>query len=297
MIFVHGILATPQSTWRSLPKRCLEYADVDIDVLSFAYPSFPWQRSSIESAASRLRELVRSTREAPFIGVTPGNSSRGYSRIIYVAHSNGGLVLKRHMLDALHGPWKDRQELARASDLVNFAVPHSGGTFPLSCLLPAALGCEVFFGLLGVLDWRSNVFNLGSDKIYRQIRWRSSYLCGLEDEFVALQEQYARLCRPFPQSHDFAARDDLAVLQPEKLEGLGADEAGFRRLNRLRRRQLVLRGTHISIKIPLLADDTVVRELAAIVRHRATGTSNASIEELMKKSIDRDEGHSIGELL
>jgi triacylglycerol esterase/lipase EstA (alpha/beta hydrolase family) len=54
VIFVHGLFGDSLKTWGKMPEWVLTKAGVDCDVISFDYPSKPWERSSLEQAADDL---------------------------------------------------------------------------------------------------------------------------------------------------------------------------------------------------------------------------------------------------
>ncbi|MDQ3776726.1 MAG: hypothetical protein M3461_21440 [Pseudomonadota bacterium] len=72
-----------------MPQWVLE-AGLDLDVVSFSYPSRPWERAAIPQAADDLKSWLDTELQA-------------YRHLVFVTHSSGGLVVK----DMLRGAARD----------------------------------------------------------------------------------------------------------------------------------------------------------------------------------------------
>ncbi len=55
MVFVHGLFGNCRRTWGRMPQWVLEAAGLDLDVVSFSYPSRPWERAAIPQTADDLK--------------------------------------------------------------------------------------------------------------------------------------------------------------------------------------------------------------------------------------------------
>ena len=87
VVFVHGLFGNSLKTWGKMPEWVLTKAGVDCDVISFDYPSKPWERSSLEQAADDL-------------AVWLDNEFNSHRHIIFITHSTGGLVVKQLLSNA-----------------------------------------------------------------------------------------------------------------------------------------------------------------------------------------------------
>jgi pimeloyl-ACP methyl ester carboxylesterase len=115
LLFIHG-LGGDSTTWGQFPA--LLQSDLALkgrfDFEFFRYPSntvrFPWSKQSI-----RIQDLSRAMRTE--LGARFAN----YSDVIVVAHSMGGIVAQKYIVDEL----KERLKL-RIKGLALFAVPTEG---------------------------------------------------------------------------------------------------------------------------------------------------------------------------
>jgi hypothetical protein len=124
VVFVHGIFGDCSRTWGSVPEWILESGGIDVDVISFAYPSQIWQRCSIPVAAEDLRTWL----ETEFCN---------HRHLLFVTHSTGDLIVKQ-MLRQAYGEVKAQLDnrafdisssvWLRTRHVINIAVPHSGGS-------------------------------------------------------------------------------------------------------------------------------------------------------------------------
>ncbi len=250
LVFVHGLFGDCARTWGNMPAWVLDAAGTDIDVASFDYPARMLQKTSIPAAAQDLHTWLQS-------------ELASFRHLLFVTHSTGGLVVKQMLRESFLAL---RSELARETldysttasvwlrsrRIINIAVPHTGGAPFLTAMTKGAY--LIFFTALapvltatrflsqGAKDW-------GKNEIIPALRWRNPWLCELEADFVAQQQESAERELPAPVMHDIIAQSDLAVPL-----SLSAD-----------RRKLFFRGTHKTIKVPSNASDPIVAAVAKIV--------------------------------
>ncbi len=250
IIYVHGLFGDCTKTWGTMPEWVLKNAAVDTDVISFAYPSRSWQRTSINQAADDLKAWL----ETEF---------HHHRHLIFVTHSTGGLIVKLMLKDAadsLQQESKKGHDLARADSLwlrtrrvLNIAVPHFGGSpFVSRAGKYVYLGYYTvlgpFFGLTrfitqGGKDW-------GKNEIIPALSWQNPQLITLEKDFVRYQRQSKNFNQPCPIIQDVRAKTDLSVPFETNIES----------------RQIFIRGTHKSIKIPKRINAPIVSIVADLAR-------------------------------
>jgi len=104
VVFVHGLFGNCRRTWGRMPQWVLEAAGLDIDVVSFSYPSRPWERDL--AFYPLMAPILSSVRF-----VTQGRRDWGRNEIIPALRwQNPWLLrLEREFLEAIEG--------ARARDL------------------------------------------------------------------------------------------------------------------------------------------------------------------------------------
>jgi pimeloyl-ACP methyl ester carboxylesterase len=121
LVFVHGIFGDAIGTWRhSNGSTLFQLVNTvpgiagQADMLAFGFPSFMFQSGSfdIREAANRLHLRL------DFHGVL------NYSKIVFVAHSMGGLVVLRELLT--HAEIRDRVPV-----LIFYATPQEGAQITL----------------------------------------------------------------------------------------------------------------------------------------------------------------------
>lgn len=256
VVFVHGMFGDCSRTWGSVPEWTLESGGTDVDVISFAYPSQIWQRSSIPLAAEDLRTWL----ETEFCN---------HRHLLFVTHSTGGLIVKQ-MLRQAYGELKaelDNRVFDISSSLwfrtrhvINIAVPHSGGS-PFITAFAKVAYYSVFplmapvlklarFVTQGRKDW-------GRNDILVTLRWQNPWLLELENEFLEQQKRSNNDDIPHPMVHDIYAKSDLSV-------PIAADTD---------QRDLYFRGTHKSVKVPTQSGDPVVAIVAQFVGRYAEGVA------------------------
>lgn len=121
VVFVHGILGHARTTFAAEghpPWMQLLATDPQLqgplNVLSLAYSSEPLQRaSSIQEIATRLRSSLQVERRV----------FERFDKVVFVAHSMGGLVVRRLLLQLSRD---DPQAYARVAGVFFLAVPAGG---------------------------------------------------------------------------------------------------------------------------------------------------------------------------
>lgn len=250
LVFVHGLFGDRKSTWGKMPRWVLQHAETDIDVVSFSYPSRSWQRCSIPQAAEDLLAWL----ETEF---------RGHRNLLFVTHSTGGLVVKQ----MLRNSWlqlRDADETisdaalassvwSRTRRVLNIAVPHLGGSPFISkagnCIyqswyvFTAPMLALIRFLTQGGRDW-------GRNEIIPALCAGNPWLHELETAFTECRKAAETLCQPYPLTLDICAKSDLSVTYKSNPD----------------QRQVFIRGTHKSIKIPQRVDAPIVSLCADLVR-------------------------------
>ncbi len=254
VVFVHGIFGDCGRTWSKVPEWILESGGIDVDVISFAYPSRIWQRCSIPLAAEDLRMWL----ETEFCD---------HRHLLFVTHSTGGLIVKQ-MLRQAYGALKaelDKRAFnisssvwLRTRHVINIAVPHAGGSPFITAF--AKVAYRSIFPLMapilklarfvtqGQKDW-------GRNDILVALRWQNPWLLQLEAEFIEQQKIANAKDILYPMVHDIYAKSDLSV-------PIAADAD---------QRDLYFRGTHKSVKVPTQSSDPVVAIVAQFVGRYAEG--------------------------
>ncbi|MDR3083166.1 MAG: alpha/beta hydrolase, partial [Streptomyces sp.] len=123
MVFVHGLFSSPK-TWDAF----VELLDSD-EELSFA--------SALRFGYASPKFRIRPDRRIPNFNDLAGqlkafveHRTKGYDRLVLVAHSQGGLVVQRYLAQML--AQGRGQELARIRGVLLFACPNDGSGFALS---------------------------------------------------------------------------------------------------------------------------------------------------------------------
>ena len=248
VVFVHGIFGDCSRTWGSVPEWILESGGIDVDAISFAYPSEIWQRCSIPVAAEDLRTWL----EMEFCN---------HHHLLFVTHSTGGLIVKQ-MLRQAYGEVKAQLDNGafdisssvwlRTRHVINIAVPHSGGS-PFVTAFAKVTYHSIFplmapilklarFVTQGQKDW-------GRNDILVALRWHNPWLLQLDDEFIKQQKGANAEDIPYPMVHDIYANSDLSV-------PIATDTD---------QRDLYFRGTHKSVKVPTRSSDPIVAIVAQFV--------------------------------
>jgi len=256
LIFVHGVFGDASATWGKMPRWVLENAEIEMNVLSFAYPSKWWHRTSISQAADDLQTWV----EMEF---------GGFRHVIFVTHSTGGLVVKQ-LLNRAYESAQSNGLWGKTRQVINIAVPHTGGSPFLTTTL------SVFYGLVypllspvlrltrfltqGKKDW-------GRNRIIPALRWRNRWLLELEDQFCKLLQKSFDSQHPTPVIVDICAESDQSV--PQSSDQL--------------RRQIRMRGTHKTVKVPRRSSAPIVGIVANIVRQYAQDLSLTVVDQTLMR--------------
>lgn len=254
LIFVHGILGNANSTWGEMPAWVLRNAGLEMDVVSFSYPSKPWHRTSIAQAAYDLKTWIAT--EFP-----------DYRHFIFVTHSTGGLVVKQLLTQDYQasqgfGLWGETRQV------INIAVPHFGGSPLLTksanacyqviypCLVPV-FGLARFISQ-GKKDW-------GRNSIIPALRWKNRWLLDLDAQYLDFLKQSLESNQPTPANVDIYAESDQSV--PE--------------FNDQSRQLIHIRGTHKTVKIPRRANAPIVGIVAKIISNYPQDISLSVVDRIM----------------
>lgn len=177
IVFLHGYSGDAVKTWTAFPELASGYAPFEqFDLIFVGYDSI---EESTESCSDRMRELLHSLLTKPASSrrpkSIPSRDGSSYSRILVVAHSMGGVVVRRALLLA------DEKRLAWTSKvrMVLFAPAHYGARL---------LGFTDSFmaGLLGKI-WTIGQYN---SPAIDELRPGSGYLNDLKEDLTkALLEE------------------------------------------------------------------------------------------------------------
>ncbi len=270
LVFVHGLFGDARATWGKMPGWVLESANLDIDVLSFSYPSKLWHRASISQAAYDLQTWI----ETEFAD---------FRHIIFVTHSTGGLVVKQLLNQGYQSP-QSKGLWGKTRQVVNIAVPHTGGSPILTTAinLVYALGYPLLapvFGLTrflsqGKKDW-------GRNRIIPALRWKNRWLLELDHQFSNCLRQSLDAQQPTPVIVDICAESDQSVPQS----------------NDQSRRRVLIRGTHKSVKIPQRSNAPIVGIVANIVRQYPQDISLIIIDQTLMRITEVNHGANFVSLI
>jgi pimeloyl-ACP methyl ester carboxylesterase len=202
VIFVHGLTGNIIDTWkkdklspRGFVELLLEDRELlDYDIGAFGYRSTPWRGAPIDNAAIQLKDALSNL---------PANRYDGF---VLIAHSMGGLVCMRYILNELqHAPPQPPVEglllygtPTTGSDLINIAklvgygiglkVPLVRSFVNLFLtgqrqVADLATGSAFLSSLLS--EWAYRVVNGGHEKAGRQRMWLPvGVVTGEDDKFV-----------------------------------------------------------------------------------------------------------------
>ena len=267
IVFVHGIMASASSTWPELPGWVMKQARVQADVFLYDYPAWFWQTGSIEGAAKDLTTSLSA------------NLDR-YDHLVFVTHSNGGLVVKQMLLDDFQStearleagstdPSLDREDLKsivlRTRRVMHLAVPHRGGNWLLTLLgtpfVPVLKLASLLFLLLRLVSF--GALRWGYQRTFWQIRHRSKILVELDQNLRWHEQRFVERRLERPVFVDIAADTDLAIANQVSDSRPGVDVIGHEAALHLldQRSRWTLRGNHMSVKVPKTPQDPVVKIL------------------------------------
>lgn len=251
LVFVHGLFGDAKETWGQMPQWVLENAGVDMNVVSFSYPSRLLQRSNLQQAAEDLSTWLNT-------------EFKDYSHVLFITHSSGGLAVKQMLCHS----WQRIQQnnhsendsdtsrsiWYRTRRVINIAVPHHGGTRFSS--IGGAIAYRVFYALmaplLGFIRFLTQGgSDLGKNELIGLVQTNNPQLIDLDVLFISHLTQAMNADALFPIVHDIVAKSDMAVARIEESEG---------------RHPLYIRGTHGSVKIPNRSSGPIVTIIADIIK-------------------------------
>lgn len=238
LVFVHGVLSTHDSTWighsgGGLPADLLSRLGADADVLAFRYPARWAEWASVRQAA---RDLATILSNDPF---------KSHRHVVFVAHSNGGVVVKRYLSDqfalsvqeldrVLDPPARFNSDVAmdtpwgRTRGVINFDVPHFGGAYYLTVvgtavsllMWPWAAGWqkvrEVRQSRFG-WEWRGQV--LGHNSIFWNLFPLNPARYWLHRRHLRQLAEMGRRWYPYPAIRDVLADRPGVIRPPGRLTG------------------------------------------------------------------------------
>ena len=123
VVFVHGLFGNCRRTWGRMPQWVLEAAGLDLDVVSFSYPSRPWERAAIPQTADDLKTWLDTELQV----LPPPRVRHARQRglvvkdLLRAAVRDGRAAVPRSDPDAPRSVW------LRTRHIINIAVPHQGG--------------------------------------------------------------------------------------------------------------------------------------------------------------------------
>ncbi|HEV2784017.1 MAG TPA: alpha/beta fold hydrolase [Actinophytocola sp.] len=123
VVFVHGLFSSPD-VWSAFHRLITDDPELDpLTLLYFSYSS-PFARFAPHRRIPEFDDLADDLKN--YLEV----DAAGYSAIVFVSHSQGGLVVQRYlarMINSARG-----RDLARIRRVVMFACPNSGSNFGLA---------------------------------------------------------------------------------------------------------------------------------------------------------------------
>jgi pimeloyl-ACP methyl ester carboxylesterase len=125
LLLVHGWRGGLFGTWKVLPEIFFNQGKhpdappwaANVDVLTYGYETGIWKGGNLTSEADRLAALISDITK-------PGVIEPAYSRIIIVAHSMGGLLVQRAILNVLSNPSAREAFAQRVGGAIYVAVPN-----------------------------------------------------------------------------------------------------------------------------------------------------------------------------
>jgi hypothetical protein len=271
-----------------LPERVTRHLVQPVDIFNFGFASKLLQAASIPRAAQKLGSDI----ERYFPNKT---------RIFFVTHSTGGLVVRDFLnLDRvqLGDPAADDvyQVVEKSKDylqsrwwksvsIINFDVPHDGGNAPLTWFAQFAQGLGVG-PATAVLGFPYNLvqgmrkkrfYHLGFNRILLQLHPWSPTLRRIGSQFTAHRDQLIHRRFPVPHSLEVLARQGF-VINDERRETLTA--AGGRVDKPETRETYVLaEGDHFTVKESQSdgPDDPVVMLITREINERGSRPRQAEI--------------------
>lgn len=307
IVFLHGILSSPHMWTRPVTDdasiaELLTRSTRRCDVFLYRYPSFPGQRSSNPRAARDLTtklELLLDRRE-------PGTETLPrplrIRHLMFVNHSNGGIVCKLAVLRS--------RRLRRATRaVINLAVPHDGGQWILT---PLAIVVSLLNLALFPVLWLASRLSfvglkrargLGYNNLFWHLSWPHGWRWILKcPDLRRLEAAWLRQ-RRLPPTHDFGSTEDLAIAAKRVGGGVG-DAARLRpddewhEITQTIRRHIVLRGGHLTSSMPMrMISELVAKRLVdawdPIMSRLVAGTTQVLVRKIERSmNIAAMVGHS-----
>jgi len=107
VIFVHGFGGKPTSTWKNFQGLADEYSErypwwAQADMFFYAYDSVHTQ---VRANAPIFGRFVEDVWHGRWWGSDPG-ANRRYRSLIFAGHSEGGVIIRRLILDRYQGIWR-----------------------------------------------------------------------------------------------------------------------------------------------------------------------------------------------
>ncbi len=313
LVFVHGILGSADGTWGRLPEllcRRLAPRFPDFDILSFGYPAGLIHSASIEHAAKGLG------------GALVNPPYRTYRHLLFVTHSTGGLVVKcvlladmQESLRRLNEPsLEDVRNVSsvafRTRQVINIAVPHTGGSLRASLLLVPLyhLLLPVWLSCWGVLWCTSRLpvigkwtkpprgYSYGYNQIVWQLWYRNGRLRRLEERYRAEVLQFDRRRLPRPVSIEINGSHDTTIHQfrqhaTNDITNYSVQQP--RETSQEDTARLVLRGTHPTVKAASSPHDGIVAYIADFLERRRPSAETVLATETLTRSLDLDRGSEL----
>jgi pimeloyl-ACP methyl ester carboxylesterase len=174
LIFLHGWRGDRDTSWQQFPKFVCEDPEFrDVEVWSLNYPTFIFTSNLLlDQTAGWINDRLRAN-----------GALKQYRRVIIVAHSVGGLIARRMLLER-------RPELSRVVLLIEIATPHEGAAS--------------YIKLMSTLGLR------GQD-VVEQVRDNSPFLRSLDDDWGRFNERPPTYCLTSP--HDWLVSTKSALSQ------------------------------------------------------------------------------------
>lgn len=205
LVFIHGIRSDCRSAFPRLPQFLVgptaeEPAKLDVDVFGFEFPAKFLRKASIASATTSLG-----------LALEFGFASR-YEHVLFIAHSTGGLVVKK-LLEAdlgrrIEGTSAPDSISERTRTVIDLAVPHRGGQrgWTERGRKLAVATQRVLYGLANFFHVASvGEAGLGWNNIFVELSPDNPDLLALEDSYVARINECDRRGWKRPASYEILA--------------------------------------------------------------------------------------------
>jgi pimeloyl-ACP methyl ester carboxylesterase len=216
VVFVHGFTGTAADTWKGeaagqsfceLLESDSEFADHDI--LLFQYKSKDLRPPSIPNIANQLMFVLKDLH---------------YERIIFIAHSMGGLVVMDGILQAL-----ERGEAGKVAGLLFFGVPMNGvewAKYAQLVLKAAGMVYPHFSWLTGFLNGNRQISALTKDSEFIESligKWVRRVLNG-GDPSIPADQRIAFPVRVVSGNDDWVVKESSARGLYGEIDWINVDE-------------------------------------------------------------------------